>query len=161
MRKLMKSKEEKRGRKPVVSIGEKIEHYTDKGKKEYNFMYGFYVNQHAVILNKWNIDIIDLGIYYCIERFIQNLSNNNKVDNEMCVEDSLGKWYFVSEYKIIKDMPLLPLSSKNAVYKRIANLVECGLIERNPNNTSTRLKLIRLGSNSHLLNTSNINKTSK
>jgi hypothetical protein len=143
------------GRKPVPTIKSKIQKYTNGGKLEYNFTYNILINQKAVIDNGWELDIIDMTIYRAIEGLINEINKGNnsciKLDDNkpVYVDDSNSiRWYFISEYKILRDMPLLPLGSVNSVYKRISKLVDCGLIERNPTNEKTRLKLIRLGVNS-------------
>jgi len=143
------------GRKEVKSISRKVEEYTNGFTKEYKFNYGFYVNQKIIVDNRWDVDIIDIAIFYAIKKFIAYIeemkAKNQQTDfDNNSYDDELGRWYFISENKIIKDMPILPLSSESGVYKRIMKLVECGLIERNPKNAQRKKKHIRLGKNSSL-----------
>lgn len=156
-----KESSEKRGRKPVMPIRAKIAKYTNNGEREYNYPWGFFVNQKVVVENRWNIDVIDVMIFLEIERFIREIDksfhnkdnfNDEDIDNESGFYQSPDhqRWYFVSENKIIKDLPLVPLSNKNSVYRRIGKLIDCGLIERKPDNRSTGKKLIRLGHNAKL-----------
>lgn len=142
---MKKEQSEKRGRKAKPSIISKIMKYSDKGKKKYHYIYWFTIHQDVVIDNKWELDIVDLAVFYAIEKFIHYGSPIKMEDSET------GIWYWVEEGKILHDMPLLPLASKSAVYKRISNLVKYDLIERNPNNSANRQKHLRLGGNAKLL----------
>jgi len=137
---------EKRGRKAKPTISGKVMKYSKgDGIDKYNFLYNIpAINQYAVVKNGWELDIIDIAIYYCIENFISKGSPKK-------FEDSDGIWYWVDESKILKDMPLLPLGTNSSVYKRISLLVKCGLLERNSNNSVTRLKLLRIGINANKL----------
>lgn len=134
--------EEKRGRKAGVKALtplQKIRKYAkEEGLKTYRFNYKIpAIDQKNILENGWDLDIIDIAIFNQIHGFI----SSGKADK---VTDYLGDWFFVSEYKTLKDLPCVPLSSKNAVYKRISKLVECGLIERNPTNRLTGKKYIRV-----------------
>lgn len=142
----MNKKENNRGRKPKATIASKVMKFSNgEGFEKYNFMYNIVINQYAVVKNEWELDIIDIGVFYAISHFI----NYGKPE---FVTDLLGKrWYWVDENKIIKEMPLLPLSSKIAVSKRIDNLIKCDLIERKPDNKSTGKKMIRVGDNAEKL----------
>ena len=141
-----KSKEkETRGRKAKPTILSKIMKYSGGGKKPYFFIYDFTIKQDVIIENKWELDIVDVAVFYAIEKFIHYGTPQKTEDPET------GTWYWVDEGKILHDMPLLPLASKNAVYKRICNLVQCDLIERSQNNSFNRCKHLRLGKNAKIL----------
>lgn len=137
------SKKETRGRKPGVRMLTPLEKAKENikkfGKENYRFNYlvkGF--DQRNILENGWDLDIIDIAVFNQIKGFIDS-------GNAEKITDKNGDWYFISESKTINDLPCVPINSKSAVYKRISNLVKCGLIERNPSNISTRLKHIRVG----------------
>lgn len=133
------SEKEKRGRKANLNIYQKIKKYTFDGAKEWNFIHTLNIPVKIIIDNKWDLDIIDISIFIAISNFI-HYGKPIKT-----TEADGSDWYYISENKIMSDLPLVPLNSKSAVYKRISNLVKHGLIERNPNNVSTGKKNIRIG----------------
>lgn len=136
-----KTSKETRGRKAGIkslSPLEKMKMYTKNGHVPYNFNYIIHhVDQKKILENGWDLDIIDMAIFYQVKGFI----DSGKAEK---VSDIFGDWFFVCESKTIKDLPCVPINSKNAVYKRISKLVECGLIERNPTNRLTGKKFIRI-----------------
>lgn len=134
-----KNSTENRGRKPKKSISQII---ASKGS-DWRFNFNININQLAVITHRWDLDIIDIAIFEAIVKFIST-------DHEKLIKEIDGKgnvWYFVSENKILNDLPLLPFDKPSAVYKRIKKLEDYGLIERNPNNISSGKKHIRIGKN--------------
>ena len=80
-----------------------------------------------------------VAIFHAIHRFIsvgkpdQNIDSNGE------------RWYWVSESKIINDLPLIPISSNVGVAKRVDKLIKYNLIKRKPDNRTTGLKMIALG----------------
>lgn len=137
-----KNPEEKRGRQPKKTIHQIIASKGDNWR--YNFSIN--INQLAVVTYRWNLDIIDIAIFEAIVKFIST-------DHHKLIKESDGQgnvWYFVSEKKILNDLPLLPFDKPSAVYKRIKKLEECNLIERNPNNVASGKKHIRIGRNAEL-----------
>lgn len=152
-------KEEKRGRKSVPTINEKVNKYTKGGSCEYRFNYNTVINNKAVIDNRWELDIIDIAIFETIKGIILYLESPHNLNSNkplLPVPNKDGNWYPVPELFILKQCPLLPLSSWSTVYKRITKLVNCGLIERNPSNMKSREKLIRLGKEAHKMDTSQL-----
>jgi hypothetical protein len=147
-------KKEKRGRKAVPTMKEKIDKYTEGGTKDYNFLYSIPpINQKLIVEKGWNIDIIDVAIFLDIKSIIhytQDKKSKGEHVDTWVTNDNRGDWYFICESKIIKDLPLLPIASGNPIYRRIKKLCECGLIERNPDNAKTRQKLLRLGPNAYM-----------
>lgn len=137
-----KSDSEKRGRQPKKSISQLKK---EKGE-HWKFNYNVSINQAAVVKFDWDLDIIDIAIFEAIVKFIS--TDHRKLMREIDGEGNM--WYFVSESKILSDLPLLPFDKPSAVYKRIKKLVDCKLIERNPNNISTGKKMIRVGENADL-----------
>ena len=142
---MKKEKSERRGRKAKPTIISKIMKHSKGGESPYYYIYYFTIHQDVVINNKWELDIVDLAVFYAIEKFI-HYGTPKKLE-----DPNTGIWYWIEEGKILHDMPLLPLASKSAVYKRISNLVKYDLIERNPNNSANRQKHLRLGKNAKLL----------
>ena len=135
---------ETRGRKAgekTLSPLQKLDSWIAKSKtKTHNYNYNITaVDQRKLFENRWDLDIIDMAIFNQMNNFI----NSGYADAEK-ITDSLGDWYFISEEKTIKDLPFVPINSKNAVYKRVAKLVEYGLIERHPSNRLTGRKYLRV-----------------
>lgn len=149
-------KEEKRGRKKgkkALTIRKKIEKYTHGGEVDYHFLYNININQKVVLDNKWNLDLIDVCIFETIKQIYSHALSEDKTSSSMFMlpkKDELGNWAFISESYISKNIPLLPLNSPGAVYKRISKLESYNLVERHPNNKVNRTKLIRLGKNAKL-----------
>ena len=130
---------EKRGRKANLNIYQKIKKYTFSGTKEWNFIHTLNIPVKVILDNEWDLDIIDISVFIAISNFI-HYGKPIKT-----TEADGSDWYYISENKIMSDLPLVPLNSKSAIYKRISNLIKHGLIERNPNNVSTGKKNIRIG----------------
>lgn len=110
------------------------------GLEKYKYMFFIPINQQVVLENNWyDLDIIDVAIFHAIHRFIsvghpeQNIDSNGE------------RWYWVSESKIISDLPLIPISSNIGLAKRIDKLIKYNLIKRKPDNKTTGLKMITLG----------------
>lgn len=147
---------ENRGKRPNPSIFEKIKiHSRGKGLDSYRFMYYIPpINQYAVLKNGWDIDYIDLAIFFSIKEFI----NSGKC--EKFIDNSNVAWYWVAEGKIIKDLPLIPINSESSISNRITKLCKCGLIERNPDNKKNGKKHLRLGENIDKLTRNSSNNNS-
>lgn len=128
--------------KPKKSLSQKIKE--KGGLDKYRYMYFIPINQQVVLENGWNdLDIIDIAIFHAIHRFIS-------VGKPEETTDTNGKrWYWVSENKIISDLPLIPISSSVGVSKRIDKLIKYDLIKRKPDNRKTGLKMIALGDNAN------------
>lgn len=149
-------KKEKRGRKKgkkALTVPQKIGKYTNGGEVDYHFLYNININQKVVIDNKWDLDLIDLCIFEAIKQIYSHALSEDKTRTStfmIPIKDELGNWAFISESYISKNIPLLPLNSSDAIYKRISKLESCGLIDRHPKNKVNRTKLIRLGKNAKL-----------
>ncbi|MFW6272301.1 MAG: hypothetical protein ACOC2U_00790 [bacterium] len=147
-------KKEKRGRKAVPTVSEKVNKYTEGGTKEYNYLYSIpSINQKVIVEQGWDIDFLDIIIFLDIKSIIhytQDKKSKGLPIDTWVTNDNNGDWYFICESKIAKDLPMLPIASGSPIYKRVKKLCECGLIERNPSNEKTRQKLIRLGKNAYM-----------
>jgi len=142
----------KGGRKPTKTIQQKVSNYTKGGTKDYNFQYTIIFDKKTVVDMMWDIDLIDLAIFYAIRSIINMLKNNRSSHLDHHRHFDIGKeWYFVAEEKIIKDLPLIPINSVIGIRKRIDKLSKYGLIERNHRNVVLRKRLIDLGHNAHLI----------
>jgi hypothetical protein len=136
-----------RGKRPNPSLQSKIMKYSKgEGIDNYSFSYKIpSVNQFAVLKNGWDLDYIDIVVFWTIFNFIGSGIAKKYTDNNN------ETWYWVSEYLIIKYLPLLPINSESSVVKRIANLCKYNLLERDPDNHKNCKKHLRIGSNSQLL----------
>ena len=137
----MKNKQEKRGRKEgstkLTPTGKMKKYSKDGSLDEYNFQYIIPpINQWVILKNGWDLDIIDMAVYNQIKGFIDSGEAEK-------ITDSKGNWYFVSELKIAKDLPCVPINSKSGIYRIIKKLVDCNLLERNPTNRLTGKKYLR------------------
>lgn len=131
---------QRKGRGKKLTLKEKVDKYSNKGEKPYNYLYTIIVNQKCIIENGWwELDMIDIAIFNAIYHFIS-------IGRPKTYEDH-KKWYWVEESKILKDVPLLPLSSTIAVYVRVQKLINYGLIERNPDNSRIGMSYLKLGVN--------------
>lgn len=149
----MKTKKKRGERGKCLTTKEKINKYGAGGKNKLNYVYSLNLNQKVVIENKWDIDLIDLAIFESIKKiYLHVFSDENKMDNVFVLpkKDEIGNWAFISESYISRNIPLLPLSSSDAIYKRIVKLELCCLIERHPLNRLNRTKYLRLGGNAKL-----------
>jgi len=137
-------KKDNRGKKPKTSIQDKIKKF-HKDDSEYRYLYHIpAINQKAVIDNEWDLDIVDLTVFYAIKSFILSKKCIKTTENNV-------DWYYIKEEKILSDVPLLPLASASAVSKRINNLCKFKLLERKSDNKETGRKLLRLGDNYELM----------
>ena len=102
--------------------------------------YNININQKAIVdLGlKDKVDFIDLAIFDCICAFAQT---------NICTKIIIGdETYFLIKASLIKEqLPLLGISTDRGINKRIDNLIECGLIERCPQNKSLKHPYYKLG----------------
>jgi len=132
-----------RGNRKNPSNKAKIMKYSEgKGLDNYRFNYNISINQYAVLKNNWELDYIDIAVFLSIYTFI----SSGKADSYRMIDANSISWYFVSENKIIKDLPLIPINSSTAITKRITNLCKYNLLVRNPDNRVNSKKHIRIGS---------------
>lgn len=134
------NKKNNQGKKPKLSNAAKVMKYSKgNGLSYYRFRFVIPpINQYMVLKNQWEVDYIDVVILYAIDLFIKSGGAKRIID------DQNTSWYWVAEGKIIRDLPLLPLSSEESVRKRIAKLCDCGLVRRNPDNRANGTKYIRI-----------------
>ena len=124
--------------KPKKSLYKKIQE--KGGVDKYRYMYFIPINQQVVLNNEWyDLDIIDIAIFHAIHRFISVGKPDQIIDSDG------ERWYWVSETKILNDLPLIPISSNSSISKRVDKLIKYGLIKRKADNQKTGLKMIALG----------------
>jgi len=85
--------------------------------------YNININQKAIIDLGLNLDVIDMSIF----DFIKDFANSKN-----CVKVFIdGKQYFwISHTKIITDLPIIRINTRQGIINRINKLIESGLIER-------------------------------
>ncbi|OWY25229.1 class I SAM-dependent DNA methyltransferase [Sphingobacteriales bacterium UPWRP_1] len=82
-----------------------------------------YVNQRAIVENGLPIDVTDALIFYALIEFINNPKFKKVAAN--------GKEYtFVSWVKIVEHLPVLGITTKPGIIKRVNKLIALQLIER-------------------------------
>lgn len=91
--------------------------------------YTITINQLVAVNDFPDLDIIDMAIWDYLYAFFINAET---------IDDEFGKWHWLSHSKLIEDMPLLQLTSRQAIFKRMNKLIEINVIERHPN--SEKLK---------------------
>jgi hypothetical protein len=90
-------------------------------------LYVITIPQGNIVAKGFEVDIIDAAIMSYFIQFVHSPRCQKK--------EHAGKTYFWLSYSaLIGNMPLLPLSTKDAVYRRVKKLVECGLLEAHPDN---------------------------
>lgn len=117
-----------------------------------NFKYTLQINQKAIIDNKLDIDIIDASIFDFIHYFQSSPKTKKMVDN--------GTQYFYLHWsKIVEQIPLLGINSRQGVYKRLQNLINAKLIKAHEENgKGTGLMWFCLGENYDLMFVANGNE---
>ena len=103
------------------------------------FQYVITINQKAVVECGLNVDIVDMAVF----DFMMSYSASPKC-TKVFFEN---KFYFhLSSSVILERMPMLGISTKRGVCKRIDNLINAGLIERHPNNQEIGKTMYTFGS---------------
>lgn len=104
--------------------------------------YNININQYAAVTNGLNLDIVDLAIF----DFIKDFANSPK-----CVkmQTENGSFFWVSHDLILKEMPLLGITTKRGLVKRIAKLVDAELIVRHESNIEKGHTMYAFGKNYH------------
>jgi hypothetical protein len=93
--------------------------------------YNFNLNQYAVVANNLDLDVIDL----CVFDAFRDLANSNLCQKKM--DD--GRVYFWIDYGVvISNAPLLGLTNKDSVYRRMKKLEAAGVIAFHNDNQKIR-----------------------
>lgn len=86
-------------------------------------IYTITINQFAVISNGWNLDLNDMAIFQCFHIF----GSSPKTQR---ITTETGTWFWLSAKKIIEEIPMLGIGSDKQLKRRIAKLIDCGLLEK-------------------------------
>lgn len=89
--------------------------------------YSILINQKLSIDNSLNLDIVDLAIF----EYIKDFSHSNDILKFM---EDWKVYYWISYQKIIDDMPILSIKTKDGIYRRIKKLIKEWILEENENN---------------------------
>lgn len=89
--------------------------------------YTLSINQFACVRGGFDLDLADLAIFDFVSRYA-HLREVSKI-----VEGS-KVYYWISYQKIIDEMPILGLKTKDAVYRRMKKLIAEGILEEYPRN---------------------------
>lgn len=110
-----------------------------------NFKYSILINQKAIIDNNLGIDFTDAIIFDFIHYFA-----NSKHTKRM--SDGGHEYFFLHWSKIIEQLPLLGINTRQGIHKRLQNLVNAKLIEpHSENGNGTGYVWYRLGDNYDLM----------
>jgi hypothetical protein len=90
-----------------------------------NILNKIFIDQRAVIENGVDLDLIDLAIY----DYIKFSSNSKNVEKIMKDGDT---YFYIDHMWIIEWLPLIKITTKAGIIKRIINLEREGLIIRHP-----------------------------
>lgn len=86
-------------------------------------LYNIDINQYAIMQSGIDIDLIDAAIL----DFIHKFSHCSKA--KAMVTDK-GKYFLLQPKLIIQELPILGINTERGIQKRIAKLVDCGLLEK-------------------------------
>jgi hypothetical protein len=106
--------------------------------------YNILINQKAVIDNNFDLDIVDLAIL----DFIKDFGHSQKCERILTTE---GEYFWISHKLIIEEMPLLRITTKAGIIKRIENLEREGVISRHPRCDELRKTYYKFGAKYDLL----------
>jgi len=85
--------------------------------------YNININQKAIIDLNLDLDVVDMAIF----DFIKDFSNSNNCTKVLIN----GKQYFwISHSKVINDLPIIRISTRQGILKRINKLIDAKLIDR-------------------------------
>lgn len=113
--------------------------------------YNIHINQFCWEKNDFkSLDIIDLALFDAIRCFmISSKAETIAIDRQV--------YYWVSPDLLIKEMPLLGITTPRGINKRLENLIDAKLLERCPNNQSIKRSYFKMGEKYNLYMCSNEN----
>ena len=92
-----------------------------------NYKYTFQINQRAIIENNLKIDLIDASIFDFIHYFQASPKTKKMVDNGV-------QYFYLHWSKIVEQIPLLGITTRQGIYKRLQNLIDAKLLEAHQDN---------------------------
>lgn len=102
--------------------------------------YTITINQLAVISSGLNLDVVDMSIF----DFIKNYAHS---DSCMKLQTETGTFFWISHNLVIKELPILGITTGAGVVKRINKLIDAGLLARHPNCDLMRKTFYKFGPN--------------
>ena len=102
--------------------------------------YHISINQKCLQEHFPELDIIDAAIYDFIRQFMAS----DKIER---LQQGDQTWYWISYKKILDEMPILGIKSKDAVYRRVRRLAEAGIFKFHPGNAKMSRSYIKQGPN--------------
>ncbi len=104
------------------------------------YKYNISINVVPVIEHKLDLDYIDLIIF----DFIKDFANSNNCTK---IQTNEGLYFWISHTSIMNQLPLLKITSKAGVIKRIDNLINAGILEKSKQSQEFGKSLYRFGKN--------------
>lgn len=104
------------------------------------YKYNISINVVPVIEYNLDLDYIDLIIF----DFIKDFANSDKCTK---IQTNNGLYFWISHTSIMNQLPLLRITSKAGIIKRIENLVNAGILEKSPQSQEFGKSLYRFGKN--------------
>ena len=104
------------------------------------YKYNISINVVPVIEHNLDLDYIDLIIF----DFIKDFANSDKCTK---IQTNNGLYFWISHTSIMNQLPLLRITSKAGIIKRIDNLVNAGILEKSPQSQEFGKSLYRFGKN--------------
>ena len=106
--------------------------------------YTILINQKTVIEAGLDLDLSDMAIFDYIKDFVHS---------ERCskIETPEGLFFWISHQKVISDMPMIGVKTRQGIIKRIDNLIREGVLVKHPDCQKYGKSLYRFGQNYDLL----------
>jgi len=96
-----------------------------------NYDYTIEINQAAVIENNLPLDLIDMAIFSSMCKY----ANQPKCQKRM--SGTIVYWQMSYE-KVLENLPLLPIKTVDAIFRRFKKLEQAGVIEGHEDNTKRK-----------------------
>lgn len=101
--------------------------------------YSIYINQFCWAINNFHsLDITDLALFDFVKSFMLS-------DRCETIVYEKRQYFWINPSTIIKEMPILGITTTRGINKRIDNLIEAELLERCPNNQSNQKTYLKMG----------------
>jgi len=112
------------------------------------FLFTLNISQRDVIEYALNVDLSDMAIYSLFKHIaISNASNKKTIGNVI--------YYQFTAAFIIEQLPILGITTRQNISRRIQNLIACGLIEAYPNNQKECVSLFTFGKTHYAIHDKN------